>query len=153
MQQQKKHNFKAEALSAANMLGLNMSRELFGINDLAKGLQVEYEHGTNEPETNVTNDDLLMTAKIALAHLREYPDYYERLEIVEGQQTISTAGIIPDTAILPVLIIASVIILIVHYFQDHAGRSIIGDYTYHQVFAALIFFWAIAGLLILHKQY
>ena len=49
------------------------------------GLEVEQEHGKINPATNVTNDDLLTTGKIALAHLNEYPDYYERLQKMEQE--------------------------------------------------------------------
>jgi len=49
------------------------------------GLGVELEHGTQDPETNVTDDDEVLTGKIALAHLREFPDYYTRLERLEGE--------------------------------------------------------------------
>jgi hypothetical protein len=31
----------------------------------------------------VTDDDPVLTGKIALAHLREFPDYYERLAVME----------------------------------------------------------------------
>ena len=48
-----------------------------------QGLAVELEHGTHDPVTNVTNDDTLLTGKIALAHLKEFPDYYERLAQLE----------------------------------------------------------------------
>lgn len=49
------------------------------------GLEVELEHGTRDPETNVTGDDELLTGKIALAHLREFPDYYSRLAKLEEE--------------------------------------------------------------------
>lgn len=49
------------------------------------GLAIELEHGGVDPKTNVTNDDLVMTGKIALAHLNEYPDYYTRLEHLEKE--------------------------------------------------------------------
>ena len=49
------------------------------------GLLVELEHGTRDPETNVTNDDETLTGKIALAHLREFPDYYTRLAKLEAE--------------------------------------------------------------------
>lgn len=49
-----------------------------------KGLSVELEHGSRDPETNVTDNDPVMTAKIAWAHLKELPDYYDRLEVMEG---------------------------------------------------------------------
>lgn len=49
------------------------------------GLAVELEHGTVDPDTNVTNDDLVVTGKIALAHLHEIPDYYTRLARMEAE--------------------------------------------------------------------
>ena len=49
------------------------------------GLLVELEHGTRDPETNVTDDDVSLTAKIALAHLNEFPDYYTRLAKMEAE--------------------------------------------------------------------
>jgi hypothetical protein len=49
------------------------------------GLLVELEHGTRDPETNVTDDDPGLTGKIALAHLREFPDYYTRLAELEAE--------------------------------------------------------------------
>ena len=48
-------------------------------------MDVELEHGTVSPATNVTNDDPILTAKIALAHLNEFPDYYTRLEVLEEE--------------------------------------------------------------------
>ena len=39
--------------------------------------------GVADPRTNVTDDDPVLTGKIALAHLRELPDYYDRLEEME----------------------------------------------------------------------
>ncbi len=49
------------------------------------GLDVEREHGLISPDTNVTDDDPIMTAKIALAHLNEIPDYYTRLDLMERE--------------------------------------------------------------------
>jgi hypothetical protein len=49
------------------------------------GLAVELEHGLHDPQTNVTNDDEVTTGKIALAHLKEFPDYYERLAKLETE--------------------------------------------------------------------
>lgn len=53
------------------------------LDEFTKGVNVEFEHGTKFPETNVTNNDNNMTGKIAWAHLKEYPDYYTRLEKLE----------------------------------------------------------------------
>ena len=46
-------------------------------------MDVELEHGTVDSNTNVSNDDPLITGKIALAHLNEIRDYYDRLEEME----------------------------------------------------------------------
>ncbi len=55
------------------------------LDEFAIGINVELEHGTRFPECNVTNDDPLMTGKIAWAHLKEFPDYYTRLEKMEKE--------------------------------------------------------------------
>ena len=49
------------------------------------GLDVELEHGKRDPSTNVTQDDQVLTGKIALAHLNEFPDYYIRLQKMESE--------------------------------------------------------------------
>ncbi|ARF09965.1 hypothetical protein Indivirus_6_31 [Indivirus ILV1] len=59
---------------------IDISKEKFTIKDLVKGMRVEQEHGKINRRTNVTNDDLVMTGKIALAHLYEDYTYYEKLE-------------------------------------------------------------------------
>lgn len=56
------------------------------IEEFRMGLDVELEHGTMwEGTTNITNDDEIMTGKIAFAHLLEFPDYYTRLEKMEHE--------------------------------------------------------------------
>ncbi|MGB6363339.1 MAG: DUF5661 family protein, partial [Thermoanaerobaculia bacterium] len=55
------------------------------IDEFRMGLSVELEHGAHDPETDVTDDDLLLTGKIALAHLKEFPDYYTRLARMEAE--------------------------------------------------------------------
>ena len=55
------------------------------LREFRMGLGVELEHGSHDPETDVTNNDELLTGKIALAHLREFPDYYTRLEKLEAE--------------------------------------------------------------------
>ena len=63
-----------DALFFVNELGIKLDK--FSIKDLLVGMNIELEHGTVNPLTNVTNDDLITTGKIALAHLMEYPNYY-----------------------------------------------------------------------------
>lgn len=57
---------------------LNVDFSKFSIEDFITGINIELEHGTVSPATNVTNDNLEMTAKIAIAHLNEFPNYYNR---------------------------------------------------------------------------
>ena len=64
-------------------LGIDWKR--FDVEQFHMGLEVELEHGAKDPETNVTNDDPLLTGKIALAHLNEFPDYYTRLQKMEAE--------------------------------------------------------------------
>lgn len=63
-----------EILEAAKSLGITFDK--FSFTDLVTGVNMELEHGTISPKTNVTNDNLILTMKIALAHLNEFPDYY-----------------------------------------------------------------------------
>ena len=72
-----------EAQSVGEKLGLKWDK--FDIDQFRRGMDVELEHGTIDPLTNVTNDDPIMTGKIALAHLNEYPDYYDRLGKMEEE--------------------------------------------------------------------
>lgn len=74
---------KNDAIHFVKLINLDLSRELFTIDDLIYGLNVEAEHGFINKQTNVTNDDLITTGKIALAHLNEFPDYYKRLRKME----------------------------------------------------------------------
>ncbi len=72
-----------EAKIVGNQIDANWVR--YNPEQFRIGLEVELEHGIISPATNVTNDDLLITGKIALAHLNEFPDYYERLEKMEKE--------------------------------------------------------------------
>ena len=65
-----------DILQVAKKLNIDFTK--FPLSDFITGIKIEMEHGTVNPLTNVTNDNLLMTAKIALAHLNEYPDYYDK---------------------------------------------------------------------------
>lgn len=55
---------------------LNIKFDKFPVEDLLRGMNIELEHGKVNSFTNVTNDDLILTTKIALAHLNEFPNYY-----------------------------------------------------------------------------
>ena len=79
----KKHFSREEAKEIGEELGVDWSE--FDIEQYRMGLDVELEHGLVDPYTNVTNDDPIMTGKIALAHLNEFPDYYTRLEKMERE--------------------------------------------------------------------
>jgi hypothetical protein len=75
-------NFTAqEAKKIGDKLGIAWDR--FDVDQFRMGMDVELEHGLRDPSTNVSNDDPVITGKIALAHLNEIPDYYDRLEKME----------------------------------------------------------------------
>ena len=57
----------------------------FDVEQFRMGLDVELEHGLHDPVTDVTNNDPVVTGKIALAHLNEFPDYYTRLARMEEE--------------------------------------------------------------------
>jgi predicted heme/steroid binding protein/rubrerythrin len=74
-----------EALQIARALGIDFSKEKFDVEQFRMGLNTELEHGRKYFPTNVTGDDPIITGKIALAHLREFPDYYTRLAKLEEE--------------------------------------------------------------------
>ena len=81
-----KQVFTAEqARSAGDTIGIDWERSRFDVEQFRMGMDVELEHGAQDPETNVTDDDIVVTAKIARAHLNEFPDYYSRLAVMEAE--------------------------------------------------------------------
>lgn len=76
---------KEDALVIARVLNIDFEKERFDLEEFYMGINVELEHGTRYPEANVTNNDPVLTGKIAYAHLKEFPDYYERLEKLESE--------------------------------------------------------------------
>lgn len=76
----------AATLAAA---GIDIAGERYGVEDVRDGMNVELEHGTRFPDLDVSSDDPVITVKIALAHLREFPDYYQRLSIMEREAELA----------------------------------------------------------------
>ena len=75
------------SLDDAKRIGdqLNIDWNVVDINQFHMGINVELEHGSKYPDTNITNDNPLLTGKITLAHLYEIKDYYTKLKGVEGE--------------------------------------------------------------------
>ncbi len=81
-----KARFSAEqAREIGQTIGIDWATSPFDVEQFRMGLDVELEHGRHDPETDVTGDDPVVTGKIALAHLREFPDYYTRLAKMEAE--------------------------------------------------------------------
>jgi len=80
---EKKSFTEEEARAVGEQIGINWSTAPFDVDQFRRGMDVELEHGLDDVVTNVTDDDSLLTGKIALAHLNEFPDYYDRLERME----------------------------------------------------------------------
>ena len=74
-----------EARQVGEQIGIDWATAPFDVDQFRRGMDVELEHGLYDLVTNVTGDDLLVTGKIALAHLNEFPDYYSRLERMEEE--------------------------------------------------------------------
>lgn len=74
-----------QARDLGTTIGIDWVTSPFDVEQLRMGLEVELEHGAHDPETDVTGDDPVLTAKIAWAHLKELPDYYTRLAVMEGE--------------------------------------------------------------------
>jgi hypothetical protein len=80
------HRFTAEeARTVGEQIGIDWATAAFDVEEFRAGMEVELEHGSHDPVTNVTNDDPHLTGKIAWAHLNEFPDYYERLGRMEEE--------------------------------------------------------------------
>lgn len=79
----KKHFTAEEAKKIGEELKIDWSK--FDVEQFRMGMDVELEHGSVDSHTNVSNDDPMITGKIALVHLNEFPDYYTRLEKMEKE--------------------------------------------------------------------
>ena len=79
----KKSFITEEAREIGVKLGIDFNQ--FDLEQFRRGLEVEMEHGTQIAASNITNDDVYMTGKIAWAHLHEIPDYYTRLDKMEKE--------------------------------------------------------------------
>jgi hypothetical protein len=79
-----------EARRVGDEIGVDWER--FDIELFRVGMDVELEHGSHDPQTDVTHDDPILTGKIALAHMKEFPDYYVRLERMEAEAERDLAG-------------------------------------------------------------
>ncbi len=80
---EKKHFTTEQATEIGNKLNIDWNR--FAVEQFRMGLDVELEHGLNDPTTDVTGNDPILTGKIALAHLNEFADYYTRLQKMERE--------------------------------------------------------------------
>jgi len=80
---EKKYFTEEQAKEVGEKLGIKWDK--FDVNQFRRGMDVELEHGTINSNTNVSDDDPLITGKIALAHLNEFSDYYDRLDKMEKE--------------------------------------------------------------------
>ena len=79
-------HFTAEqAREVGTEIGIDWASAPFEVEEFRAGMDVELEHGRHDLGTNVTDDDPIVTGKIALAHLNEFPDYYTRLARMERE--------------------------------------------------------------------
>ncbi len=81
-----------EARSIGEQIGIDWDSAPFDVEQFRIGMEVEFEHGSHDPRTDVTNDDPVITGKIAWAHLNEFADYYTRLEKMEAEAEAGSEG-------------------------------------------------------------
>ena len=81
-----------QARSIGEQIGIDWDTAPFDVEQFRIGMEVELEHGLHDPATNVTDDDPLVTGKIALAHLNEFADYYDRLQRMEADAESEADG-------------------------------------------------------------
>jgi Protein of unknown function (DUF5661) len=74
-----------EARRIGAEIGIDWAAAPFDADQFRLGLEVELEHGSHDPETGVNHNDPILTGKIAWAHLKELPDYYTRLAVMESE--------------------------------------------------------------------
>ena len=74
-----------EARRIGTEIGIDWGTSPFDVDQFREGLDVELEHGSHDPQTDVSESDPIVTGKIALAHLKEFPDYYTRLKRLESE--------------------------------------------------------------------
>jgi len=90
---EKRQTTNEEARRVGDEIGVDWSR--FDLEQFRAGMDVEFEHGSHDSQTDVTGDDPILTGKIALAHMKEFPDYYERLERMENEAERDWEGGLP----------------------------------------------------------
>lgn len=100
------HFTTEEAERIATELKIDFASASFDVEQFRKGLDVELEHGRQDPETDITNDDPLLTGKIAWAHLKERPDYYSALAIMEATPPVQQERTI--NSVMPLNVMSSV---------------------------------------------
>ena len=89
----KRPSFSAdEARQIGEKIGVDWDQSPFDVDQFRKGMDVELEHGLHDLLTSVTGDEPNVTGKIALAHLKEFPDYYTRLARMEAEARQDHAG-------------------------------------------------------------
>jgi hypothetical protein len=86
-------HFTAEqARAVGESIGIDWETAPFDVEQFRAGMDVELEHGRHDPVTDVTGSDPVVTGKIALAHLNEFPDYYTRLARMEAEAEADWSG-------------------------------------------------------------
>jgi hypothetical protein len=88
----KRYFTKDQARAIATKLGIDFKALGCDLEQFRMGLGVELEHGPRDPKTDVSSDDPIVTGKIALAHLTEFPDYYTRLAVLEREAADHKSG-------------------------------------------------------------
>ena len=77
---------------------INVKNMDIDLKDFQLGLDVEFEHGIQFEDANVTNNHPILTGMIVLAHMKENLDYYQRLDVAECEGDLMKAVLSGNTA-------------------------------------------------------
>ena len=64
---------------------IHIDWEQIDLEQFRQGLMGNHEQAAIDPETGLTYDGVLLTGKVILDHMQEFPDYFTRLEKLKAE--------------------------------------------------------------------
>ena len=71
---------------------LHLDWEQVDLEEFRQGLMGNHKPGTIDPETGLAYEDVLLTGKVVLEHMEEFPDYFSRLAKLKEEVDEYQAG-------------------------------------------------------------
>ena len=64
---------------------LHLDWDRIDLEQFRQGLMGEVDQANMDPETGRTYDSVLLSGKLVVAHMQEFPDYFTRLEKLKAE--------------------------------------------------------------------